>query len=144
MKRLVLGLLLASLTLGIGLGAGAVPYLQDPNVIYSSNIAGTEAWVLIYNDYNAGLTLNAAYLTGFQSFRIVADGSFIQQYDGTVTALTAAIVAGDLVQSQNKMHRLMLGTLVGPGGFVVLHLQPTGNGTQVKLFEASLIDLSIF
>lgn len=144
MKRLVLGLLLASLTLGIGLAAGAVPYLQDHNVIYAANEAGTEAWVLIYNNYNAGLTVNAAYLTAFASLQILASGSFIHQLDGTQIALTDAIVRGVLAQSQNKMLRLPLGTEVGPGGYVVLHIRPTGNGTLVKLFEAQLIELSIF
>ncbi len=143
MKRLVLGLLLASLTLGIGLTAGAVPYLQDQNVIYTSTAAGTDAWVLIYNDYNLGLTVNAAYLTGFTSFRIVADGSFIMSASGVQTAITAAVIGGDLVQSINKMHRLPLGA-IGPGGYVVLHLQPTKAGEQVKLFEAQLLNLSIF
>lgn len=143
MKRLVLGLLLASLTLGIGLAAGATPYLQDSNVIYTANAAGTDAWVLIYNDYNAGLTVNAAYLTGFASFVIVADGSYVQYPDGTVRALTATDVRADLAQSLNKMHRLPLGN-IGPGGYVVLHLQRTGTGTAVKLFEAKLINLQIF
>jgi hypothetical protein len=130
--------------LGIGLSAGAVSYLQDRNVIYTANAAGTEAWVLIYNDYNLGLTVNAAYLTAFTSFRIVAAGSFIQPLGGTKVAFTDAMVRADLAQSLNKMHRLPLGTTLGPGGYVVLHLQPSNNATTVKLFEAKLIDLQIF
>lgn len=149
MKRLVLGLLLASLTLGISLAAGAVPYLQDPNVIYSANEAGTDAWVLIYNNYNDGLTVNAAYLTGYASFRILAAGSFYQQLGGNPVALraqsaTVPTVLNDIAQSLNKMHRTPLGAEIGPGGYVVLHLQPTGSGTTVKLFEAKLIFLQIF
>jgi hypothetical protein len=143
MKRLVLGLLLASLTLGIGLAAGATPYLQDSNVIYTATKAGTDAWVLIYNDYNAGLTVNAAYLTGFTSFRIVAAGSYVCQLGGTPVALTDAIVRGDIAQSLNKMHRLLVGE-IGPGGYVVLHLQPTKAGEMVKLFEAKLLNLQVF
>lgn len=144
MKRLVLGLLLASLTLGIGLAAGAVPYLQDSNVIYTSNAAGTEAWVLIYNDYNAGKTVNAAYLVGYASFQITAAGSFIQPLGGSAVALTDAIVRGDIAQSTNKLHRLPLGTNLGPGGYVVLHLVPANSDPMVKLFEAKLIYLEVF
>jgi len=144
MKRLVLGLLLASLTLGIGLAAGAVPYLQDHNVIYSANAAGTEAWVLIYNDYNAGKTVNAAYITAYAGFTISASGSFVQPLGGAKVSLTAAIVGADISQSSGKMHRMLLGTDLGPGGYVVLHLLPTANGRVIKLFEAQLINLSIF
>jgi hypothetical protein len=72
MKRLVLGLLLASLTLGIGLAAGAVPLAQDPNVFYTSTIAGDFLFLNIYNASDvpaAGLKLGAA-----SAIVVVGDG----------------------------------------------------------------------
>jgi ABC-type phosphate transport system substrate-binding protein len=87
MKRLVTGLLLASLLLVAGVAsAKTISIYQDPNATLLVKADGSSAWLFVMN---AGASAtNQLYINFLRNANVDLAGSYVYKADGTVVAFT--------------------------------------------------------
>ncbi len=130
MKRLAIGLLLSSMLLVAGaLSVGAVPVYEDPNVLWTTDEAGTTGYLLVVNMDD--VSYNTLILESYTPVSIVDDECFIY-VDGTIVVEGLSSYLGQL---NNNYYRIDLSESVGYMDFVILKL--TSDYDQpIRLYQA--------
>ncbi len=133
MKRLVTGLLLASVLLVVGVvSASAVSIYQDHNATLLIKTDGSSAWLFVMN---AGTTsVNALTVTLYDAATIDLDHSYVYKADGTLVPFTLAAgsprkyVAGGArtwalsEASGGRIERMWLPASVAPYEYVIVKI----------------------
>ncbi len=145
MKRLAVGLLLASMVLVAG-AASATTIYDDPNVVLSSTVDGLTLWVLVAN--NGDVPVNQLFINlatgGFDADGvnlINADlaGSYVYKLDGSAVAFT--LTATDLrgwdvaANYDGTMQRFWLPVTVLPHEYAVVKFV---GSIEIGVFKAEL------
>jgi hypothetical protein len=136
MKRLVTGLLLASVLLVAGVvSASAVSIYQDKNATLLINEDGSSAWLFVMN---AGTEpYDALSISLYTAANIDIDHSYVYKAGGTVVpfTLTATDVRTfDFATAANgRLIRCWLPTFVEPYEYVIVKLDRAE--TPIKVFE---------
>jgi hypothetical protein len=136
MKKLSAGLLLVSLLLGTAvLAAGAVPFFEAKNVLWTSTTNGQTGWLLIVN-MTEGAAYNSLVVEAFTPFSIVDAECKI--YSGGKVVATGLT---DYMQQQNNTFvRIDLPVSIGYLDFVIVKLQARA-AQAISLYSAAFASL---
>jgi hypothetical protein len=137
MKRLVTGLLLASVLLVAGVvSASAVSIYQDKNATLLINADGTNAWLFVMNAGTA--PFNALSISLYEVANIDSAGSYVYKADGTLVSL--ALTADDargfdwVAASSGRLIRCWLPVQVLPYEYVIVKIDQAAPAA-IKVFE---------
>lgn len=139
MKRLVTGLLLASVLLVAGVvSASAVSIYQDPNATILINEDGTSAWLFVMNAGTA--PFNALSISTYTGANVDSDNSYVYKADGTLVPFT--LTADDSrgfdwsAASGQRLIRCWLPVAVEPYEYVIVKLDRYDAETPIRVYEA--------
>ncbi len=137
MKRLVTGLLLASVLLVAGVvSASAVSIYQDKNATLLINSDGSSAWLFVMNAGTA--PFDALSISLYTVANVDVDHSYVYKADGTIVpfTLTATDARGFdfATASGGRLIRCWLPASVQPYEYVIVKLDRAD--TPIKVFEA--------
>ncbi|MEW5826890.1 MAG: hypothetical protein AB1778_08695 [Candidatus Bipolaricaulota bacterium] len=131
MKKLGMVVLLASaLLVGGALTAGAVPFFEATNVLWTATSDGTVGWLLIVN-MDEGVSYNTLIVEAFTPVNIVDAECLI--YSGG--AVVATGLTDYLAQMANNFYRINLPVEVGYLDFVIVKLAAR-RAQPIALYQA--------
>jgi hypothetical protein len=138
MKRLVTGLLLASVLLVAGVvSASAVSIYQDPNATVLINEDGTSAWLFVMNAGTA--PFNALSISMYTPANVDSDHSYVYKADGTIVPFT--LLADDsrgfdwVAVASGRLIRCWLPAQVEPYEYVIVKIDQIAP-LAIKIYEA--------
>lgn len=141
MKRLVTGLLLASVLLVAGVvSASAVSIYQDKNATLLINEDGSSAWLFVMNAGTA--PVNALSISLYDAANVDSDHSYVYKANGTIVPLT--LTADDArgfdwsTASNGRLIRAWLPVQVLPYEYVIVKLDQyvdQGVASPIRVFE---------
>lgn len=141
MKRLVTGLLLASLLLVAGVAsAKTISIYEDPNVTLLVKSDGSSAWLFVMN---AGAdAANQLYINFLRNANVDLAGSYVYKADGTRVAFTLTETdarSWDVgMNGDGTIQRFWLPAEVLPFEYVVVKIDVDATAGPIGVFLAQL------
>jgi len=141
MKRLVTGLLLASLLLVAGVAsAKTISIYDDPNVTLLVKSDGSTAWLFVMNA-GAG-AMNQLYINFLRNANVDLAGSYVYKADGTVVAFTLTDTDARgwdvATNGDGTIQRFWLPADVLPYEYVIVKIDLDSTAGPIGVFLAQL------